>query len=74
MRIALIHYIIFWLNKIPKEGQDESPREMIMGEQKLDYKMICKIPFGAYAQVHDDREVTNTMKQHTTGGDKHGTQ
>jgi len=56
------------LNNIPKEGKDESPREMIMGEQKLDYKMICNISFGGYAQVHEDCEVTNTMKQHTTGG------
>jgi hypothetical protein len=68
MRIALIHYVVFWLNNIPKERQDESPWEMIMGEQKLDYEMICKILFGGYAQVHDDREVMNTMKQHTTGG------
>jgi len=68
MRIALKHYVVFWLNNIPKERQDESPWEMIMGEQKLDYEMICKILFGGYAQVHDDREVTNTMKQRTTGG------
>jgi len=68
MRIALIHCVVFWMNNIPKEGQDESPREMITGEQKLDYKIVCKIPFGGYAQVHEDSEVTNTMKQGITGG------
>jgi len=39
---------------IPKDGQDFSPRELICGEQKLDYKTICRIPFGAYEQVHED--------------------
>jgi hypothetical protein len=68
MRIALIHCVVFWMNNTPKEGQDESPREMITGEQKLDYKIVCKIPFGGYAQVHEDSEVTNTMKQGITGG------
>jgi hypothetical protein len=41
---------------IPKHGQDFSPRELICREQKLDYKAICKLPFGAYAQVHEDLE------------------
>jgi len=68
MRIALIHYVVFWMNNTPNEGQDESPREMITGEQKLDYKIVCRIPFGGYAQVHEDSEVTNTMKQGITGG------
>jgi len=65
-RIALIKYIIFWLNNTPKEGQDLSPREMIMGEQILDCKNLCKLPFGTYVQVHEDRQVTNTMESQTT--------
>jgi len=67
MRIALIQCTIFWLNNIPKEGQDQSPKEIIMGEQKLDTKYICKLPFGAYMQVHEDREITNTTLPRTTG-------
>jgi len=67
MRIALVQYTVFWLNNIPKEGQDQSPKEIIMGEQKLDAKYICKLPFGAYAQVYEDREITNTMLPRTTG-------
>jgi hypothetical protein len=54
IRIALIHYLVFWLNNIPKEGQRLSPKEMIMGMQVLDYKAICKLSFGAYVPVHED--------------------
>ncbi len=68
MQIALIQYIVFWLNNIPKEGQDSSPREMIMGEQALDFSNLCKLPFGAYAQVHEDPQIMNTMEPRTTGG------
>jgi len=28
---------------------------------------VCQIPFGAYAQVQNDREITNTMRSRTTG-------
>jgi hypothetical protein len=67
IRVALIHYVVFWLNNLPKEGQVQSPKEMIMGAQVLDTKMLCKLPFGAYAQVHDDVQATNTMEPRTTG-------
>ncbi len=68
MRVALIQYIVFWLNNIPKEGQDSSPREIIMGEQALDFSNLCRLPFGAYTQVHEDPQITNTMEPRTTGG------
>jgi hypothetical protein len=68
IRVALIQYVIFWLNNIPKEDQVQSPRTLIMGEQVLDYNNLCKIPFGAYVQVHDDAQTTNTMEPRTTGG------
>jgi hypothetical protein len=67
MRIALVQNVIFWLNNIPKAGQDYLPKDLICGEQLLNYKTICRIPFGAYAQVHDDQSVTNTMASRTTG-------
>jgi hypothetical protein len=67
MIIGLIQYTTYWLNNIAKSGQDNSPRDLILGEQKLDYKVICRIPFGAYAQVHDDLKTTNTMEARTTG-------
>jgi len=43
MRMTMIQYVVFWLNNIPKEDQNESPREMIIGHQVLDTKMVCKI-------------------------------
>jgi len=67
MRIALVQYTVFWLNNIPKEGQTHSPKEIIMGKQKIDVKFICKFPFGAYVQAHKDQEITNTMLPRTTG-------
>jgi hypothetical protein len=67
MRIALLQNVIFWVNNIPKMGQDHSPRDLVCGEQVLNYKTVCRIPFGAYAQVHDDQNVTNTMASRTTG-------
>jgi hypothetical protein len=54
MQIALIYYVVSWLNHFPKEGQIRLPREMILGCQKLDYKLVCQLPFGTYIQVHDD--------------------
>lgn len=54
MQIALIQYVVSWLNHFPKEGQHRSPREMVLGYAKLDYKKVCRLPFGAYVQVHDD--------------------
>jgi hypothetical protein len=68
MRVALIQYVIFWLNNIPKEGQDHLPKEIIMGEQILNFNHICSLPFGAYVQVHEDRQITNTMETRTSGG------
>jgi hypothetical protein len=37
-----------------------------LGEEKLDYKKVCQLPFGSYAQVHDDLDITNTMESRTT--------
>jgi hypothetical protein len=67
MRLAMIHYIIFWLNQLPREDQILSPKELIVGETILDVKALCKIPFGSYAQVHDGVEITNTLTARTTG-------
>jgi len=67
VRIGLIQYVIFWLNNIPKAGQQHSPRDLIFGEQKMDYNLMCHLPFGAYVQVHDDLDITNTMQARATG-------
>jgi len=67
VRIGLIYYVVYWLNNVPKIGQDFSPKDLIFGEQRLDYNNICKLPFGSYVQVHDDLDVTNNTESRTTG-------
>jgi hypothetical protein len=67
MKIAMIYYVVYWLNVMPKHDQRLSPRNIIMGEEKLDYKKVCQLSFVAYVQVHDDLDITNTMESRTTG-------
>ena len=33
----------------------------------IDWKKSCKIQFRAYTQVHEDRNVTNTLEERTQG-------
>jgi len=66
MKVALIQYVIYWLNLLPKLDQEYSPRDLVLGEEKLDYKKVCQLPFGSYTQVHDDLNTANTMESHTT--------
>jgi hypothetical protein len=66
MKVALIQYVIYWLNLLPKLDQEYSPRDLVLGEEKLDYKKVCQLPFGSYIQVHDDLNTANTMESHTT--------
>jgi hypothetical protein len=63
---AVVSYVVYCLNYIPKEGQDMSPREMILGGSKLDYQKMCNLPVGANLQVHNDNQVTNTIETRTT--------
>ena len=61
--IELMHFCVMWMNSFPvKSGISEkwSPRE-IVSRHKLDAKMHCKVPFGAYCEVHVDPDITNTM-------------
>ena len=52
-----------------KSGVSEkwSPRELI-SRYKLDAKLHCKTPFGAYCEVHTDPDITNTMEPRTKWG------
>ena len=38
-----------------------------MTGKALDWKKMCKLHFGAYAKVHDYRNVTNTLEERTQG-------
>ena len=67
MVLALVRMVVLWLNNFPpKSGVSTvfSPRQIVIGS-KLDMKKHCKAEFGAYAQVHHDRQFTNTMGDRT---------
>ena len=38
-----------------------------MTGKSLDWEKICKLHFGAYTQVHKDRNVTNPLEERTQG-------
>ena len=44
-----------------------SPRNIMTGKP-LDYEKHCRLPFGAYAQTHEDKHITNGMITRTEGG------
>ena len=69
MMIELVNYAVSWLNNFPPKGgvsSTLSPRTIFTGVQ-LDFNKHCKIEFGAYAQVHEENEPTNSIKPRTTG-------
>ena len=69
MTIELAKHVVIFLNAFPpKSGLSKtySPRKIITGKT-LDWKKSCKLHFGDYAQIHEDRNVTNTLEERTTG-------
>ena len=67
--IGLDKHIVIFLNAFtPKSGLSKtySPR-MIMTGKALDWRKSCKLPSGAYARVHEDRNIMNMMKERTQG-------
>ncbi|KAL7472774.1 hypothetical protein ACHAXS_013136 [Conticribra weissflogii] len=67
MIVKLVYFCVMWLNAVPNKNgvsSDYSPREIVV-RQKLDYKKHCRVPFGAYCKVFEDRERTNTMASRT---------
>ncbi len=65
--IELLHFCIMWMNSFPvKSGVSEkySPRKLV-SRHKLDAKLHCRSPFGAYCEVHADPDITNTMEPRT---------
>jgi hypothetical protein len=67
LKIAMIHYVVYWLNLLPKSDPEFSPRDLVMGEEKLDYTKVCQLPFGTYVQVCDNLDIMNTMEARTMG-------
>ena len=71
MKKHLISREVFWLNMFPRKGgvsQSFGPRAIVYGTVP-DFKVHCKVPFGAYCEVHDDvyGPPLNTDAPRTTG-------
>jgi hypothetical protein len=66
----LLHFCVMWMNPFPvKSGVSEkySPGELV-SRHKLDAKLHCRIPFGAFCEVHANPDITNTMEPRTRWG------
>ena len=69
MTIDLAKHVVMFLNAFPpKSGLSKtySPRTIMTGKA-LDCKKRSMLHFGAYAQVHEDRNVTNMLEERTQG-------
>ena len=61
MIIKIVAFAIMWINDFPTEdavSKTYSPHNIIMGTQ-LPYTRHCQLPFGAYAQVHENPDPLN---------------
>jgi hypothetical protein len=64
MIIKLMHFGMMWLNSFPVKSEileKYSPHKLV-SRHKLDAKLNCKSPFGAYCEVHTDPDITNTTE------------
>ena len=69
MTVELAKHVVIFLNAFPPKSvlsKTYSPCT-IMTDKSLDCKKSCKLHFGAYAQVHEDRNVTNMLEERTQG-------
>jgi hypothetical protein len=67
MIIEMLANVVLRINAFPPPSgvsKTYSPRTIMTGTA-LDFNTHCQIPFGAYAEVHEDRNITNTMSERT---------
>jgi hypothetical protein len=67
MIIEMLANVVLWIKDLPPASgvsKTYSPRTIMTGTA-LDFNKHCQIPFGAYAEVHEDRNITNTMSERT---------
>ena len=67
--IELANHAVVFLNTFPpKSGLPKtySPRKIMTGKA-LDWGKSCNLHVGAYAQVHEDRNVNNRLEERTQG-------
>jgi hypothetical protein len=65
--IEMLANVVPWINAfLQSSGVSKtfSPRTIMTGTA-LDFNKHCQIPFGAYAEVHEDNNITNTMTERT---------
>ena len=70
MIIELMHFCVMWMNSFLVNScisEKWSPREKVL-RHKLDMKLHCKVPFGAYCEVHVNPDIMNTMEPRTKQG------
>jgi hypothetical protein len=67
MIIDMLANVVLWINALPPSSgvsASYSPRTIMTGTA-LHFNKHCQIPFGAYAEVHEDQNITNTMDERT---------
>jgi hypothetical protein len=67
MIIEMLANVVLWINAFPPSSgisKTFSPITIMTGTA-LDFNKHCQIPFGAYAEVHEDRNITDTMSERT---------
>jgi hypothetical protein len=67
MIIEMLAKVVLWINVFPPSSgisNTYSPRT-IMTDNALDFNTHCYILCGAYAEVHEDHNTTNTMSERT---------
>ena len=67
MKIEMAKHAVMILNNLPTKSRLSNtyrPWKMMTGKT-LDRKKICKLSLGAYAQVHEDINITNTKRERT---------
>ena len=68
MKLALISAAATWLNLFPHaDGVSDllSPRTIMTGTT-LNYNTHCRVPFGAYCEIHNEPAPSNTEASRTT--------
>ena len=69
MKIELAKHVVMFLNAFPPKSRMSniySPHTIMTGKS-LDWRKSCKLQFGAYAQVYEYRNVTNTLEERIQG-------
>jgi hypothetical protein len=65
MIIEMLANVVLWINAFPPSSgvsKTFSSRTIMTGTA-LNVNKYCQIPFGVYAEVHEDRNITNTMNE-----------